>query len=190
MSVNTFLTICPADCDTELLLPAVETNQDCTKVAVTGSQIEDIVILPNGATGAVDWTVPANWTSVIDNTDVLNAKAKHLVGEGGKGASEPVTIPMPKGKTKVKHRLHTVTFTMKNVSDLHYAFGQAIQCGYSDFTFWYSNEANTFGGQTGIIPASATCDFPLGEGVDDIELMVLTFTFKSDGDPPRTATIH
>ena len=188
MALNSFLT-CPDDCSTAHHSPAAETDQDCTKAPVYGSQLSDLVILPNGATGAADWTIAGNWTTVIDNTNLDSTKAKHLVGEGSKPESEPFIIDMPKGKKKTRKRTSTIVFTIKNVTTLHYAFGQYLQCGNTDFTFWFGNEAHFFGGQNGIIPASVNCEFVYGDGVDDIELMVITLTYESDGDPARTAAI-
>lgn len=185
MPINNFLT-CPADCDTPLVFGAVAVNQDCTKVEIGGSQVEDLVIVPTSASHPADWTAAADWAGVIDNTSTDGTKAKRLVGEGGIPTPEKVKIAMPKRKSKTKHRTYTLTHTIKNLSDAQYAFGRQLQCGDTSFKFYYGNELHLFGGQGGITPKEVDCDFPLAEGIDDIETMVITIVFDSDGDPART----
>lgn len=189
MPLNEFLSVCPADCDTALNLPAIDVSQDCTKVTLTKSQVRNIVLLPSGATKAVDWTLVANWSTVIDNTDTTGAKAKRLLGIGGIAAPEKTTVDMPNFKTKTTDRVYTLTFTVMNLSDAQYAFCRALQCGDTNQLLWYDDVDYLYGGQDGIQIKSIDCDFPKPEGASEYNTAVITIVWEADGDPLRTPTI-
>lgn len=191
MALNVFSTVCPDDCSDVLTLPAIDVDQDCTGYADFRSQIGDLWIKPATAadTPFTDWAdvfsaITAN-ASAIDNTVTDNSKVKWLVGIGGVPAPEKTTQPRPKFRSKVTRRIYTLTFTVPNVSDANRAMGEALQCGDTNFTFWYGNEDHVFGKSAGIEPASVDVDFPLGEGEDDTETMIITITWEATGDPQR-----
>lgn len=186
--MNTFLT-CPADCDTALVLGAIDVNQDCTSYQQKYSQICDLIIQPDSANAPLDWTGAPTVTAVlneVDNASALGTFSKHLVGEGGIPAPEKVADEYPKRKTKVNFRLYTLTFLVKNLSDAQYDFIRQLQCGSTDFKIWYANVGgHIYGGTTGIDVLSIDADLPLSEGRDDKESATITITWESDGDAQR-----
>jgi hypothetical protein len=188
-TINTWLD-CPNDCDTAVLLPAISQEQDCTSYPQKDSQVCDLVIQPDGADAPFDFTVPLVPTVValaIDNTEALNAKSKRIVGTGGVDAPDEQEQAYPKQQTRVVKRIYTLVFNIHNLDAAHYAFGQALQCGDTGFTFWYANLAgNLFGGVTGIRPKSVKAVMPLGAGNEDKEIITVTIMWEADGDPDRT----
>lgn len=189
--INVFNTICPEDCDTGVILPAIAVDQDCISYDDYRSQVSDLWIKPNSAasTPFADWTnsfsvITAN-PSAIDNSVTDNSRVKWLTGIGGVPTPEKTNQPRPKHRSKVTKRAYTLTFIVSNVSDENRAFGESLQCGDTNFTFWYANEAHAFGKNTGIVPSSVDVDFPLGEGGEDLEQMVIIITWDAKTDPQR-----
>lgn len=186
--MNTFLT-CPADCDTALVLGAIDVQQDCTTYVQKYSQVCDVLLTPTGAPQPLDWTGAPTVTAVagaVDNADTVGGKSKWIVGEGGIAVPEKVTDEYPKRKSKTNFRVYTLIHTIKNMSDEMYDFLLQLQCGSTAFSFAYATVgAKVFGGANGISVNSIDVDFPKGEGRDDKELAILTITWEADGDPPR-----
>lgn len=188
--MNNFLT-CPADCDEDLLLGAIDVEQDCTNYKQYRSQITDVVITPDGATSpiAVAGHVYTLDEGEIDNTNEDNTKSKHLVGEGEVPAPEKQVDEYPKFKDKTTLRTYALNFTIKNLSDSMYDLLLQMQCGWTGFTFHYFDEAYGYGPDGGIEPKSVDVDFPRGGGRTDKQQATLVITWDADGDPPRGNTV-
>lgn len=195
MATNIFGT-CPEDCDAELLLPALDAEQNCTGFNTFESQITDIWFKPNAAsvnpftgwgTGIISATDPTVTAAAIDNTVADNTAIKWLVVEGGVPASDKTIQELPKFKDRVSRRTYTATLTVKNLTDAQYNYGVALQCGDTNFTFWYATLNHVYGLEGGIVPRSIDVDFPKGEGRDDIETMVITLVWDANTDPERRA---
>lgn len=191
MPLNVFQTICPDDCTTEVNFPAIDTDQNCIGYKDYRSQITDVWIKHATASGTpfTGWTatlsaITAN-NSAIDNTVTDNSAVKWLVGMGGVPAPEKTNQDRPKHRSKVTRRTYTLTFTIPNVSDANREFARALQCGDTNFTFWYGNEDHVFGDPDGIEPSSVDADLPLGEGTDDNEQIVIYLTWEATGAPQR-----
>jgi len=189
MSLQSFYT-CPTDCDTDLNLPAIPAEQDCTSYDQLDSQICDLVIVPEGASNPFDFTTPTDPTLVVDGIDnsvTDNSKAKQLVGEGGIAEPEVEEQEYPKNKDKVVKRIYTLEMTFKNMVQAQYEFFQALQCGWTGFTFYYGNLAGKlFGDVTdGITPKSVDCVMPLGAARGDKQLAIVRITWEASGDPDR-----
>lgn len=186
--MNTFLT-CPADCDTALMLGAIDVNQDCTNYVQKYSQVCDLIIQPDGANAPLDWASAPTVTAVaneVDNASTAGTFSKHVIGEGGIAVPEKIIDEYPKRKTKTNFRVYTLTFVVKNLSDDQYDFLRQLQCGSDAFKIWYANVGgHIFGGSTGIDILSIDADFPLSEGRDDKESATLTITWEADGDAQR-----
>lgn len=186
--MNTFLT-CPADCDTPLVLGAIDTAQDCTSYTQKYSQVSDLIIKPDAASAPFDWTGAPTVSAVagaISNTDVTGAKSKWLVGEGGVGVPEKTVDEYPKRKTRVNFRTYSLVFVIKNLSDEQYDFLRQLQCGNTDYRIWYSNVGgHIFGGTTGIDVSGVDVDFPLESDRNAKESATLTITWEADGDAER-----
>lgn len=191
-TINQFSVVCPTDCTTTLQLPILDAEQNCTPIPKK-SQICDLYIKPNTATvtpvsGWTDgvYTITPEPTN-INNADVTGTAVKWLVGEGGVAEPSETVVELAKFVDVVSEREFVLEFVVKNLSDAQYDFGRAIQCGNTDFTFWYSSPSYTYGSATGIVPTSAKAVFPKGAGRDDVDQMTLRFTFKSITDPDRKA---
>lgn len=191
MAINVFGTICPTDCNTTLDLPILDVDQNCTSYELYESQLTDIWIKPFAAVGTpfTGWSdtfsaITANVTS-IDNTSADNSKSKWLVGKGGVPVPDKTTQELAKFKDRISKRTYTVTFTIDNVSDAHYEFATALQCGDASFTFWYGTTHFIYGNAEGIEPKSVDADLPKADGRDGVEQIVITMTFEAKGDPQR-----
>jgi hypothetical protein len=188
MALINFLT-CPEDCDTDVLLPAISQDQDCSTWVPKDSQVCDLFIVPTGAPDPFSWTVPATPAdaTTIDNTEALNAAPKRLVGEGGIAVPEKRIIEYPKKKSRIADRDYTLQMRFRNLTDEMYAFLRQFQCGWTNFTFYYATVGGRlFGKQNAGIPVQRVdVDFPLGEGRDDKEEAILTIVWNADGDPDR-----
>lgn len=183
--MNIFLT-CPADCDSALVLGAIDVNQDCTNYDQLYSQLCGLVILPNGAADPTDWTAAPAFAAVVDNSIASDTLGKYVVGEGEMQGAEKVADEYPKRQTKVNFRLYTATLTVKNLSDEQYEMLRQLQCGWSGFRFWIETLGERLlGDADGIDPLSVDVDFIYGGGRDDKEQAVITIQFEADGDPER-----
>jgi hypothetical protein len=190
MAITNFLN-CPEDCDTDVLLPAISQEQDCTSWIPKDSQVCDLFIRPTGAPDPFDWTdpdVPID-AETIDNTEDANANPKRLVGEGGVSIPEKQIVDYPKKKSRITSRDYTLSMRFRNLTDEMYAFLRQFQCGWTNFTFYYATVGGRLFGKEdlGVPPLRVDVDFPLGEGRDDKEEAVLTITWNADADPDRWA---
>lgn len=191
MAQNSFLT-CPADCNDDLQLGALDVDQDCTNYDLTDSQVCDLLIVPDSAT-----TDPITWEDAdpfeatvdlaeIDNQSIDGTKSKLISGIGGIDEPEVEIIEYPKKKTKVGNRIYTLIFEVKNLSDDQYNTLRQFQCGWTSFKFRYADLGGfLYGGSTGIIPKSTNCTFPKGAGNTDKNFARITITWEADGDPDR-----
>ena len=188
MSLNSFLT-CPADCDTALNLGALPVNQDCTTYTQQYSQIKNLIIQPAAANAALDWSSAPTVTAAvgeIDNSDSTGAKSKILIGEGEIQAPEKQVDEYPNRKTRVNFRTYTLTHTIKQLDADTYSFLRQLQCGDTDFTFYYDTVGGRlFGGSGGIEPKSIDVDLIYSGGREDKESANIIITWEADGEPDR-----
>lgn len=186
MSKLTFLASCPADCDTDNLLPAIPEAQDCTSYTPAYSQVSDLYIMPDGATNPLtSWsTTPTATAGAIDNTVTDNSKCKWIVGEGAVTVAETETN-FPKRKSKVTERVYTLTFKVYDIAN-HYEFARKLQCGSTSLSFWYGDLSDyIYGKASGIQPELVSATMPKTDGRDDKQVITLTFRWTADGDPER-----
>lgn len=193
MALNTFFSgLCPPDCDTELTYPAIEADQNCTSFSTYLSQISDLYLMPVADPAN---TPPFTWASTetitpdasqIDNTDETNTKTKWLTGEGGVDAPEKTVIEVFKSKDIVSKRTYTLTFNVKNMSFKMYNFLVALQCGATNFRFWFANEGGLlFGKDGGIEPKSIDVEFIHSNSRGDILNANIIIQWESKLDPER-----
>jgi hypothetical protein len=183
---NTFLT-CPADCSTDLDYVAIDVDQDCIP-ALTKSEVSDLFFVPDGAADPFTnfATTPTYTASSIDNTDTTNAKTKHIVGIGDIPDPTESETAFPKGQLAVTERIYTLNFTVMNMSDAQYAFLQQLQCGKTNFTFYYADRGDKlYGIQGGIVPASVRVRMPKARGEGSVNQATIVLTWQADGDPDR-----
>lgn len=192
--VNTFFTSCPADCDDDLLLPAIPADQSCTNYEQTRSQVRYLYIRPDGAPDIfASWsTTPTYVAASVDNTVTDNSKTKYLEGIGGIAVPEKTVLEYPGRKKRTGDRTYTLSFRILNLTDDQYEFLIAMQaCGWTDFTFYYADLSDyVYGKSGGIVPESVDVDFPKGDGNDDRNYAVMTLTWVATGDPERRVNPH
>lgn len=181
---------CPDICTGVLTLKTLPVDQDCIAWLPLKSQVCGIVLAPAAAGVPVDWTLAPDWATFIDNTDVLNANGKYLVGIGGIPAAEKTVTPFPKAQERVTNREYTLTFNVPNLPEETYDFLIDLQCGDASLQMWYQSVGGwIYGGPDGIDLKSIDVDFPKGEGAEDFDQAVITMTFDACSDPPRTADV-
>jgi hypothetical protein len=187
MAFNSLIT-CPADCDDDLLLPAIPENQDCTSYDQTLSQLSDLFIIPDGAADIwATWsTTPTYVADSVDNTVADNSAAHWLVGRGELPAPEKTTVEYPKLKSKTTKRIYTITYTVLNLSATQYEWLRKMQCGWTGFTFYYADLGDwVYGKAGGLSPSFVDVDFPKGGGNGDVNQAIITLRFEANGDPDR-----
>jgi len=185
--INELLT-CPADCDTALLLPALPEEQDCTNYEILKSQVSDLFIRPTGAPDIfASWaTTPTYVADSVDNTVTDNSKTKWLVGIGSVAIPEKETVQYPKGKTKTKTRIYTLNFKVMNMDATTREFCRKLQCGSTDFSFYYGDRSDfAYGKAGGLTPKSIDVDMPQ-EGDENSSLFAnIIITWEADADAER-----
>lgn len=184
--MNTFLT-CPTDCAV-LNFPAIDVDQDCTAFDITESEVCGILIVQDG-NAPTDWTSAADWEMVINNSGTTSADGKYLVGRGGVPVPEKVTVELPKKVDRTITRTYTLNMNVLNMSDLHYEFLRAAQCGDTSISVWFETVGGfLYGGPTGISPTLVDADLPLNEGRDSYEQGTLIISWEADGEADRAGS--
>lgn len=185
MAINTFLS-CPEDCDTDVLLPAISQDQDCTTWIPKDSQVGDLFIFPRLATLPDNWTEAGDWQFLLNNLDITNTTGKWLVGMGGVDPVEIELTELPKKKARVSGRKYVLTFEIPNLGQLMYDFLRHFQCNWTDFVFFFRTVGGRlFGKDGGISPSFCDVDFPLEEPRDGTETAIVTIIFYADGAADR-----
>jgi len=185
---NNLLTGCPDDCADDFTLPAVAADQACTNYAQGRSQLNRLYIIPSGAPDIfADWaTTPTFVSASIDNTTADGSKAHEFVGMGELPAPEKTSLDYPDLRTKTESRLYAITFRVPNLNAAEYERARKLQCGNTDFTFYYGDLADyVYGKSGGLEPEFVDVDFPKGGGNDDRNVAIITLRFRADGDPQR-----
>ena len=192
--VNDFPGICPEDCSTDVVFPAVTSNPDCLAYDVFKSQIGDLVIVPTGATDpfGASWTGTNPTVTVtpdtINNDGVDNTTARRLRGIGSLGESEDVTREGPYGQTIVVERSAPLEFIIDDASDLNRAFANALACNPTNFTAYIGTADHLFGKAGGMSLSSVSVQMPLSAGTDDIQQIIIRADVKwKKAWPERTA---
>lgn len=185
---NLTLTTCPDACDDDFTLPAIAADQSCTSYQQGRSQINRLYIIPAGASDILaDWaTTPTYVANSIDNTTTDGSKAHYLVGIGELPAPEKTVLDYPDLKRKAESRLYAISFRVLNLNAAEYDHLRKLQCGSTDFTFYYGDLADyIYGISGGLEPEMVDVDFPKGGGNDDRNQAVITLSFRANADPER-----
>lgn len=184
---------CPA-CDESLALGAVE--EYCAQ-APKYSQVSRIVITE--CTAPDPFTNAAGVISIvadaIDNTAITGLKSKLLVVAGGVGEPEETIVDVELRNQIVSNRQYTLTAKLNITSQANYEFVRQLQCGGTNFRFWYEDLGGFLYGPVlpsgnggGIRPSSVRAAMPKGEGRDDVQEATITLIFDSLNDPNRYAS--
>jgi hypothetical protein len=185
---NNTLTTCPDACDDDFVLPAIAADQSCTNYAQGRSQVNRLYIIPSGALDIMaDWaTTPTYVSASIDNTTTDGSKAHYLVGIGELPAPEKTVLDYPDLTRRTESRLYSLSFRVLNLNAAEYDHLRKLQCGNTDFTFYYGDLADwVYGISGGLVPEMVDVDFPKGAGNEDRNVAVVTLTFRANADPER-----
>lgn len=183
MAKQTFLTSCPADCDTDNLLPAIPEVQDCTSYDKPYSELLALYIRPTGATNPLaSWaTTPTAVAGAIDNTDTTNAKCKMIYGRGQLTTTTQIE-DYPGRKRKVVERGYRLEFNVDDTIN-HYDFLRKLQCGSTSFTFWTGdNNDKIFGSAEGVPPELVDINLDRALGRDSRWSGKIILEWTADGD--------
>lgn len=184
--INTF-TSCPADCDDVVLMPAVPVEQDCTSYPRYLSELGDLIIRWTGATDpfAAFATTPTYVAASIDNANADNTKSKRLSIVGNVAVPSAEDVPYPKQLTKKGKKLFTGRFDVYQLDDGTYSMLQLMDCGATNFTFYYTDEHWVYGKQGGIVPASVSVEYPQNAGANNYAVATIVITWYGDTIPDR-----
>lgn len=165
----------PHDCE-EILLPELSVAQNCTLFEVYESQLCGLIMTKGIA--PEDWV--NGWSDVIANDVESEQAAKYLVGIGGVPPATVRYSEAPKGADVIARRDRIVTFRVTDFTNAQYNFLTRLQCGKTDFRFWFETVGgHLFGGPLGIAPLFVFVDMPT-DG-----LAVITIGFSSLKEPLR-----
>lgn len=188
---DNIFTICPDECYTNVVYPAIEIDQLCTDFQVFESQVNTLLFRPDNADSPTDWSIKRDWLQVIDNADTSNQKVKLIKGEGGVLVPTKTISQIGVNHQFVAARLYTLTYRTKNLSDLMYAFLQKVQFSETKFTFNYMNiGGHIFGGEDGIRPWFTDVDFVYADSRDTVEEATITFRWFANSEPERAEMDH
>lgn len=184
---NIFSITCPTTCPTSVpFTSAIEEVDVNCQVAPTKSEIYKLLLqdATNGA-GVVDWTVPADWATAIDNTDITGTKVRELLGIGSIDAPERTVIEMAGHRDKTVTSLYTLTFKVTSLTPQLRSFLRKLQCDNNDPKFWYITVGGNMYGkdETGIQSSNITVDFILEAGRDAYEYANITLQWYAQIDP-------
>lgn len=185
---NNTLTTCPDACDDDFTLPAAAADQSCTNYTQGRSQLNRLYIIPSGAPDIMaDWaTTPTYVSASIDNTTTDGSKAHYFVGIGELPVPEKTVLDYPDLTRRTESRLYPISFRVPNLNAAEYERLRKLQCGNTDFTFYYGDLADwVYGISGGLVPEMVDVDFPKGAGNEDRNVAIITLSFRANADPER-----
>ena len=187
MADNLFLPDCGCD---EVVSPAFEDVSESCPLPLVESEVKRLFlshVVPAGThVSPADWTLLADWTAVIDNSNTTGTKVKWLRGKGSV-ASTPGAEIIRSGHVKTTlEDTNTLTFTVDSISPEIYSFLQAIKNCPSLFYIWIETVGGfLFGAPLGIKVSSKVIPFKLDEGVDAYETYQIILEWKANTFPLR-----
>lgn len=156
------------ECETcEFCFPPIQNEQDCTTYPQRDSQVCEVVMVPLTAPDPFTWTTgaPVYVNDGIDNTEILMAKAKRLVGEGGVDVPQKSVSTLPRNRQSVERRLYTLTLRIYNTGGNMFALIRHFQCHWKLFRFYFLTVGGRmFGPAGGIKPLFTDATMPLEGG--------------------------
>ena len=184
--VNNFLNC--NDCGSVQTLGSIQADQSCILFERPFSQVNRLILLPDGVTPPPDWTDNDSWATVINNADSTDNFGKALSGIGGVPVPEKDVEQYGRAREHVGARLYTLNFRVLNMTEAMYNLLLKLQCGNVRFRFWYSTVSDFFfGGEDGLCPWFLDADIPLGPGNTDYINGDITIKWWANADPSRAA---
>jgi hypothetical protein len=162
------------------------TFSDCPEayMAVEGEIAEIFLsnVQFNETTGVYEAvTAPADWLS---RPDYLVAGILRIVGFGDKPLSEAVSIPLPKGLTKVIDRRHTLNFDFTDMHADNYDFIRELQGTGLVAINYVDLDGNVYGGANMII-ARVNAGNVHARGENALLTGQIIFNWDNMFDPPQ-----
>lgn len=172
---------CPEDCTTPL---APVKFSDCAPEIIL-SEIRRIFVAKPTATAFTDVSQATEWTSRISETDVASDDAiRPLTVIADKPAAAAVVKEISNGRRFNIGKDHTLNITIDDVSPENYEFMRVAECG-GKFKMWYETAGGfLYGGNEGIL-VDITLDDVLNRGLDEIETIAGTATWRAKFHPDR-----
>lgn len=175
--------ICNENCATDLTEPVFS---DCTPV-VLYSEIRRIPVARKEAAPFVDVTSKSEWEERIAlPADDVN-RIFLLTVIGNKPAATPQSKEISNGRIVVIGKDHVLNYRIDDVSDENYEFMRQLECGGKLRTWYETNGAKMYGGNSGVIMTHIINDV-LDEGADATEVLAGTATWKKKFHPERTVS--
>ena len=196
MAFNT-ITSCGADC-TDFLLPALPSDPNCIS-GYAKSEIKHLLIRPRLANGTLadnpfdtTWGTGATGVALavtaanIDNTIVDNSKTHHMKGIGNIGDADVATQLIHDDVEVVVNRAYELSFVVKTLDDLTYAYLMKLQCNRSDsLNFYYGTEPHILGIADGLVPNFINVNFAYSEGKTEVVSATIVLRWDANSEAER-----
>lgn len=177
--INQFL----CSCDCEVAGRAIPDAQSCEHYPLLLSQACGLLILPAATPPPSDWTSPAAWNEILDNTVAGAGAAKYIAGEGSLYTDSVIVNTYAKRARVIALRRYAVEIALPDLDNL-YETARRFQKERIAFRFWVQTlSGRLYGGDNGIAPAMNDAAFPLSAGRDDKGRAIIRILFDATCDP-------
>lgn len=175
------------DCTTLHPVAAVQLR-DCPK-APNRSEVNSIILLdPINGTPITNWGSGLIATDFnIDNTDATAVAQKQFFGKGNLAVDDGVAVTLNDFKSVDLTRIQTLTFEIYDIEPATYDYFRSLQCGNLAIPKLYFTTVSDmiYGAADGILLTSFKVAFPLDEGEDGVEKIIITATIDDKVAPDR-----
>lgn len=173
---------CSADCSTQL--GAVKFSECAPEINL--SEIRRVFIAVGIAAAFADFGEAAEWVERISAAGTDPDAIRSLTVIGDKPAATPVTRDISGGRQYAVGKDHTLNVSIDDTSDENYEFMRNLECG-GQFRVWFeTNGGKLYGGNEGILTRSVIFNDVLNRGVDEIETIEGTISWRAKFHPDRT----
>lgn len=123
----------------------------------------------------------------IDNTDATGVKQKQFFGKGNLAVDDGVAVTLNDFNSVDISKIQTLTFEIYDIAPETFNYFRSIQCGtLSTPRIYFTTVSDMiYGAAEGILLTSFKVSFPLDEGEDAIEKIVITATIDDKVAPDR-----
>lgn len=181
----------PTDCSA-YNLPAADVVECGLEYEAHEGEICDVWIVGatyNGATGLYEAnSLPTNWTYRSDLDGIANVMHFEVIGD--KPLGEPREVAIPKFRTLVTERTHTLTFDNIHITDNNYEAIRFLQANGLFVAFWYADyDERVYGGANGIVGWVQNAGHIHSRGEGSLLIGQGQLQWRNIFDPP-TATLN
>lgn len=184
MSANSFVTC--EDCDQDFVLGRLPQKQRCSLYAQKFSQVKAILYAHELPSFEFDWTNLASWTAFINNNSMTSSFGRYIGGIGEIGEPDTNEVEYVDRQQKTDEYIYTLSHKVVYMSDQQYDMLRLLQCGNTNFRFWWvSIDDTVYGGPEGISPDLIRATMPKGGDRNAREFATISIRFCTDADPDR-----